>query len=172
MDFQSDYHLLHENKWPPDFYWDFSSMFFPFFSVDHTTQFNSIAKCILSHFLDLSSLILFYSILFSVFVRFVPYFAYSISVRWTILLHCSIIKCIHWKITIYLSILYFVLRIFFLLDILNKIDQSTPVVCLLARSFVRSICFARYSIWLHFMFSSVLFIKITAQLLTLNGNDG
>lgn len=146
--------------------------FFHVFSLLFCWSHNTIQFDCKVHFVPFPGFIFAHSILFSVFVRFVPYFAYSISVRWTILLHCSIIKCIHWKITIYLSILYFVLRIFFLLDILNKIDQSTPVVCLLARSFVRSICFARYSIWLHFMFSSVLFIKITAQLLTLNGNDG
>lgn len=129
MDFQSDYHLLHENKLPTYFYMDFF-LLLVFFSSASSSPVYWIAKCILSHFLDYTYPILFFSMVDS--VQFTLYFAYSISVRWTILLHCSIIKCIHWKITIYLSIYIlflllllcsFYLRIFFLLDIPNKIDQ-------------------------------------------------
>lgn len=131
MDFQSDYHLLHENKLPTYFYMDFSLVNLFFFSLPLLHHFIGLpsAYCPISWII--LQTILFFSMLNS--VQFTLYFAYSISVRWTILLHCSIIKCIHWKITIYLSIYIhfllllllcsFYLRIFFLLDIPNKIDQ-------------------------------------------------
>lgn len=59
MDFQSDYHLLHENKLPTYFYMDFSLV--NLFFSSSSSPFYWIAKCILSHFLDYS---LAYSILF------------------------------------------------------------------------------------------------------------
>lgn len=129
MDFQSDYHLLHENKLPTYFYMDFSlvSVFFLLFLF-----FTILLDCQV-HIVPFPGLFLAHSILF--YARFCSIhfvfciFHFGAMNNFVALLNYQMhtLENNHLFVDLYtffFSLLCsFYLRIFFLLYILNKIDQ-------------------------------------------------